>query len=280
MKLLLFSMSRSSSTALFTNSNSVLFLETGVSMDIQGALCDWSVPPPTMRLVWLPPISCLVWAPQVDILLQSELTVVQIMFWLLSYSLLLFNHQQPMCTARHRAISALKIGGFLRRSHSQWWIDLFQTFIDAGDFHPGNVCETDLLRFCFMHVLQSNLDDVRRQWNTHRIRPSTNARCPAGVPESLYSFPIHPAVECLQRVPTALPPEVEVRLESKTNNLSGWHFWGIPTLLMCYQQLACTWKCCWGYITVSQAVTLCTAVNVDFDCHHTLIGICFHLDGF
>ena len=104
---------------------------------------------------------------------------------------------------------------FLRRSHSQWWIDLFETFIDADGFHPGNVRETDLLRFCFMHILQTNLDDVRRQWNTHRIRPSTNARCPAGVPESLYNFPTHPAVDCLQRVPTALPPEVEVRLESK-----------------------------------------------------------------
>jgi len=105
---------------------------------------------------------------------------------------------------------------FFRRSHSQWWIDLFQSFVDGNAFHPGHVRETDLMRFCFMHVLQSNLDEARRQWNTHRIRPSLNARCPAGVPDVLYRFPVHPAVDCLHRISTALPPEVTAQLQHKT----------------------------------------------------------------
>jgi len=105
---------------------------------------------------------------------------------------------------------------FFRRSHSQFWIDLFQALIDANVYHPGHVQETDLLRFCFMHILQKNLDDVRRQWNTHRIRPSSNSRCPAGVPEVLYQFPVQPAIDCLHRISTAVPPEVSACLESKT----------------------------------------------------------------
>lgn len=103
---------------------------------------------------------------------------------------------------------------FFRHSHSQWWIDSFQALIDAGLFHVGHVRETELLRFCFMQILQSNLDEVRRQWNVHRIRPSANARCPAGVPECLYRFPPHPAVDCLCRLPTTLPREVSDSLES------------------------------------------------------------------
>jgi len=97
---------------------------------------------------------------------------------------------------------------FFRRSHSQWWMDLFQTFIDADAFHPGHVRETDLMRFCFMQCLQTNLDQVRHQWNSHRIRPSQHARCPAGVPESLYWLPVFPAINCLIRAPTVLAPEI------------------------------------------------------------------------
>ena len=103
---------------------------------------------------------------------------------------------------------------FFRRSHCQWWIELFQSFIDMDAFHPGHVRETDLMRFCFMQCFQTHLNDVRRQWNTHRIRPSRYARCPAGVPESLYRFPVHTAVDCLHRMPTTLSPAIAENLES------------------------------------------------------------------
>ena len=104
---------------------------------------------------------------------------------------------------------------FLRRSHSQWWIEFFQSFIEAGTFHPGDKRQTDCLRFCFMHSLQHNLNDVRMRWNCHRIRPSSYSRCPAGVPEVLYRFPSSPAVDCLRRISTVLPDEVESQLIPK-----------------------------------------------------------------
>jgi len=97
---------------------------------------------------------------------------------------------------------------FYRRQHSQWWIDLFETLVSSGSFHPGNVCQTDCIRYCFMPIVQKQLDDMRRQWNTHRIRRSVGASCPAGVPDELYYFPCAPATDRLLRTDVALPHEV------------------------------------------------------------------------
>ena len=86
---------------------------------------------------------------------------------------------------------------FYRRLHSQYWIDLFEILVHSGSFQPGNVRQTDCLRFCFMTLLQQDLDSVRRHWNTHRIRPSAVAVCPPGVPDELYFLPDTPAVDRL-----------------------------------------------------------------------------------
>jgi len=78
-------------------------------------------------------------------------------------------------------------------------MDLFSAFVTEGLFHIGNVRETDCLRFCFMQVLRDNLQHVVTNWNTHRIRPTRGARCPAGVPDELFYCPISPAADCLIR---------------------------------------------------------------------------------
>jgi len=102
---------------------------------------------------------------------------------------------------------------FYRRQHSQWWIDLFETLVSSGSFHPGSVCETDCIRFCFMPIIQKQLDDMRCQWNTHRIRPSVGASCPAGVPDELYYLPCAPATDRLLRTDVPLPDEVLQQVE-------------------------------------------------------------------
>lgn len=33
------------------------------------------------------------------------------------------------------------------------------------------------------------LEEFGKSWNSHRIRPSRTAGCPAGIPEDLYSLP-------------------------------------------------------------------------------------------
>jgi len=97
---------------------------------------------------------------------------------------------------------------FFRRYRSQWWIELFESLVDFDAFHPGCVVETECLRFCFMGVIQKDLDEVRRQWNTHRIRPSPGSRCPPGIPDELYYLPQLPWVNCIVRNNDVLPNEV------------------------------------------------------------------------
>jgi hypothetical protein len=105
---------------------------------------------------------------------------------------------------------------FLRRSRSQWWIELFEGLLASDAFNPSDVRQIECLRFCFMELLQQDLHEVRRQWNIHRIRPSAGATCPAGVPDQLYFLPSLPAVNCLVANVNALPYEVHRRLEPKS----------------------------------------------------------------
>ena len=46
----------------------------------------------------------------------------------------------------------------------------------------------DCLRFAFMKVLQSELNDIRRMWNTHFIRKSRQHSV-AGIPNELFQIP-------------------------------------------------------------------------------------------
>ena len=97
---------------------------------------------------------------------------------------------------------------FYRRQHSQWWIELFEGLVEFGSYHPGHVQETECLRFCFMRLIQKELDSVRQQWNTHRIRPSAGARCPPGIPDELYYLPPLPATNQLIDIDPVLPAEL------------------------------------------------------------------------
>ena len=101
---------------------------------------------------------------------------------------------------------------FLRRSRCQFWIDLFETLVNCHAFEVGNVRQTELVRFCFMEVIQQDLNLVQRLWNTHRIRPSAGAVCPAGVPDELYFLPPSPAVNCLVSYGGALPARLSSHL--------------------------------------------------------------------
>lgn len=101
---------------------------------------------------------------------------------------------------------------FFRRYRSQWWIELFEHLTEYGAFHPGCVIETECLRFCFMDVIQKDLDEVRRQWNTHRIRPSAGSRCPPGIPDELFYLPQMPWINCMLRNVEPLPNDINSQL--------------------------------------------------------------------
>ena len=47
----------------------------------------------------------------------------------------------------------------------------------------------DCLQFCFMHIIQQELDSIKREWNTHRIRVSKDRLVSAGIPEEFFFLP-------------------------------------------------------------------------------------------
>lgn len=102
---------------------------------------------------------------------------------------------------------------FFRRNHSQAWIDVFENMIQQGTFQPGHLQQTECIRYCFMSLLQRDLDAVQLQWNTHRIRPTRGARCPAGIPDELYFLPPAGAQDCLHRCAPTLPAQLQDRIE-------------------------------------------------------------------
>ena len=102
---------------------------------------------------------------------------------------------------------------FYRRNRSGWWIALFEDLIQFGAYDPNVPRKMDCLRFCFLKLVQNDLDEVRRDWNTHRIRPSRDAHCPAGVPDELFYLPPPPAEDCMICSAAPLPAEVVDHLE-------------------------------------------------------------------
>ncbi|XP_030580627.1 uncharacterized protein LOC115776958 [Archocentrus centrarchus] len=75
-----------------------------------------------------------------------------------------------------------------RKGRCQFWMELFADLREAG-YLNGSHEHQCLLRYCFGDVIQRDLDECMRLWNSHRIRPSRTASCPGGVPNELYYLP-------------------------------------------------------------------------------------------
>ena len=52
-----------------------------------------------------------------------------------------------------------------------------------------NLLFRELVRFCFMDVLQNDLNCVKDAWNCHRVRINNFVHSPCGKPNMLYSMP-------------------------------------------------------------------------------------------
>lgn len=52
-----------------------------------------------------------------------------------------------------------------------------------------NYIYSELMRFCFLPMVQNDLDMVRRTWNNHRIRKIKNVDAPSGKPDMLFYMP-------------------------------------------------------------------------------------------
>ncbi|XP_077862696.1 uncharacterized protein LOC144344733 [Saccoglossus kowalevskii] len=76
----------------------------------------------------------------------------------------------------------------MRKQNSQFWINQFANIRDDGLF-SGSFLDVNIIQFCFMNLIQAELDEVARIWNSHRIRSSRNQTAPSGRPLMMYSVP-------------------------------------------------------------------------------------------
>ena len=79
--------------------------------------------------------------------------------------------------------------GQLRRGGMDWWITFFKDLRDNGLFFGDNIFHVESIRFCFMFIIQEELNKAAKLWNLHRMRPSTNPESPPGRPDMLYFLP-------------------------------------------------------------------------------------------
>lgn len=79
--------------------------------------------------------------------------------------------------------------GYLGSSWTQYYKDLFKDLRDSGIHDVNNVLHCQCLQFCFMSIMQEELDRVREHWNLHKVRKMSNVVLPSGKPDFLYFNP-------------------------------------------------------------------------------------------
>ncbi|KAF3858645.1 hypothetical protein F7725_011846 [Dissostichus mawsoni] len=71
----------------------------------------------------------------------------------------------------------------LRKGSSGW------SYLQTSEMLDTSMGVMSISAFCFVDVIQKDLDECVRLWNSHRIRPSRTASCPGGVPNELHYLP-------------------------------------------------------------------------------------------
>lgn len=77
----------------------------------------------------------------------------------------------------------------LRKGCIDWWMCMFKDLRDRGLYDGHNAVHNQCLQFCFMDLIQKELDAVTADWNAHTIRSQKHTECPTGKPDILYFSP-------------------------------------------------------------------------------------------
>ena len=75
-----------------------------------------------------------------------------------------------------------------RRGFTAWVMDHFKALIHEGKLALGNHLHMECVWFVYSDFLQSELDKVKQEWNTHYIRHSRHNSI-SGVPDELFFLP-------------------------------------------------------------------------------------------
>ncbi|XP_055011705.1 uncharacterized protein LOC129409478 [Boleophthalmus pectinirostris] len=97
--------------------------------------------------------------------------------------------------------------GVLRKHHAQYWMNIFQD-LKNNDTFSGDFLDKNLLQFTCMEIIEKELQEVARLWNTHTISCSRNTACPRGKPLIMYRLP-H-LFGCTDHLKTASMEQIEL----------------------------------------------------------------------
>ena len=75
-----------------------------------------------------------------------------------------------------------------RRCYMNWVINFFKNLVATGKMVLGHVLHMECAWFVFSAFIQTELDRIKHEWNTHYIRRSRQS-CVSGVPDELYYLP-------------------------------------------------------------------------------------------
>ncbi|VDI11446.1 Hypothetical predicted protein [Mytilus galloprovincialis] len=78
--------------------------------------------------------------------------------------------------------------GIYRKENSQFWMTFFKDIKEDGLF-SGDHLHKNLIRFCFLRLIQKELLEVVSIWNAHKIRKNNKQHGVYGRPYVLYSVP-------------------------------------------------------------------------------------------
>lgn len=77
---------------------------------------------------------------------------------------------------------------YFSKRKGTWWRNLFQDLQSTNELDISSELDMSCLWYCFSKVIQNDLDELKKHWNTHRIRKSRFDTIP-GRPDVLYFLP-------------------------------------------------------------------------------------------
>lgn len=77
----------------------------------------------------------------------------------------------------------------LRNSFAVSWRNYFKDMVERGLLRTDNPVHLECLRYCFLPLIQRDLNIFTRTWNLHRIRQERHTEVQSGIPTVMYYQP-------------------------------------------------------------------------------------------
>ena len=88
-------------------------------------------------------------------------------------------------STRNQRIEAL--WSRLKKFRTTWWIGFFSDLVRSGLYRPHLYTHRECLLYCFLPIIQAELNDFMHTWNLRHVRQSSHA--PGGKPNLLFHVP-------------------------------------------------------------------------------------------